>query len=129
MLLLIGGGALVWRRRNGHFLTGQLIVISGPDPSLLPLPYDLGRQRRRHFYLGRQGRGEWRLSGWLGSASLRINAQGAVTLMPGPQSQGPADVANKLTLNEATLHQAIALQDGDIIGCGPYRIRYENLLL
>lgn len=122
-----GGGALLWRRHHRYGLTGQLLILQGPTDEPNPLPYDLGRKRTRRLGLGRQGKGIWRLPGWSGSARLLVDAQGMVLLAPEVRG-GQAEEASVM-LNGMAIYQPTILQDKDRIGCGPYQLQYENLLL
>lgn len=119
MVLGAGGVAVVGSRRRGPYLSGQLAPVVVPDGATLTLPRDLSRERRRQVYLGRRGAGEWQLAGWDGVLRLTVAPDGGVALTP---------VAGEVTVDGAPVHQVRVLADGALIGCGAYRIRYENLL-
>jgi hypothetical protein len=118
---LTGAGVLaaVGIRRRGPFLTGQLAPLAAPADPGLTLPRDLGRERRRQVTLGRGARGEWRLPGWLGTIRLHADRLGSVWLTP---------LAGEVTVDGQPVGRPQLLADGAVIGCGAYRIRYENLL-
>ena len=125
--LWAGGGAtlglaalgLIVVRRPGPCLTGQLTPMATPAGSALVLPRDLGLERRRQVTLGRRGEHAWRLDGWDGAVRLTAESSRGVAISP---------VAGAATLNGQPLRQATPLEDGALIGCGEYQIRYENLL-
>jgi hypothetical protein len=100
-------------------LSGQLVPLAGPAAAAAAPALDLDASRRRGLCLGRRGQGEWRLAGWPGTLRLTAGPHGAVhvTLVEG-----------QATLNGQPLTRATPLSDGDVLGCGEYRMRYENLL-
>ncbi len=106
-------------RRQGPYLSGQLAPVAAPAGSPLVLPRDLGAERRRQVILGDRGEQAWQLAGWPGAVRLTATSRRAVTISP---------LAGAATLDGQPLRQATALADGAVIGCGEYRIRYENLL-
>lgn len=123
---LIGGAlgisglaGLLIVRKQGPFLTGQLAPIAVPADSTLVMPRDLGSERRRRVYLGQRGEREWRLTGWPGTVRLTVEGRRSVNISP---------VAGEIMLNGQALHRPTPLEDGAVIGCGAYQIRYENLL-
>lgn len=104
-----------------NYLSGQLVPIDGPADELALLTLDLGAERRRTFRLGTGAKEAiWRLVGWEGSADIRLTPDGQALL---EIKKGNAAV------NNLALHQARPLNDGDVIQFGPYRMRYDNLLL
>ncbi len=111
-------GLLAGRRRGPH-LTGQLVPVTTPAGGSLLAPRDLALERRRRIYLGKRGRGEWRLPGWEGTLELWATSLRTVTVNV---------VEGEATLNGQPLRRPLPLADGAVIGCGEYRIRYENLL-
>jgi len=114
-----GAIALIGARRRGPYLAGQLTPLDAPAEAGLLLPLDLGRPRRRRVTLGRGGQGEWRLPGWSGSIRLDADRGGNAVLVP---------VAGEVTVDGRPVGRPLPLADGAVIGCGAYRIRYENLL-
>lgn len=116
--VVLVGGATIARRRS-PVLSGQLIALSGPPDQVLPLPLDLGASRTRQVHLGNGRTGEWRLVGWNGRLVLRADAQGQTRLTV---RQG------EVRINDMVVVGATALHDGDVVTCGEFRIRYENLL-
>lgn len=123
LLLLtgLGGGGLAWSRRRGPQLSGELTPLSGPDGQPLPMPWPLQTKRRRRITLGRGATwSAWRLPGWDGQAEICAEGDGRIRLH---LRRGVA------TVNGEPIRAPRELADGDIIVCGPYRIRYENLLL
>ncbi len=125
--LWAGGGAtlglatlgLIAVRRRGPYLTGQLAPVAIPAGSALALPRDLGHERRRQVILGRRGEHTWRLEGWSGAVRLTAASRRSVTISP---------LDGEATLDGQPLRHATSLEDGAVIGCGEYQIRYENLL-
>ncbi len=115
----LGAAGLVARQRRGPHLTGQLEPLASPTGVALTLPRDLGRERRRQVYLGRRGQQEWRLPGWQGTVRLTASRHGGITISP---------VAGEAQVDGQPLRHTQPLADGMVIGCGEYRIRYENLL-
>lgn len=113
----VAGGAAV-RRRNGPFLSGQLIPLVTPAAAPL-LPRDLDSERRRQIVLGRGGHGPWGLPGWPGALRLTAVSRRTVSISP---------LAGEATVDGQPVQRPTDLQDGAVIGCGEYRIRYENLL-
>jgi len=93
--------------------------MDAPAEAGLLLPLDLGRPRRRRVTLGRGGKGEWRLPGWSGAVRLDADRGGNAVLVP---------VAGEVTVDGRPVGRPQSLADGAVIGCGAYRIRYENLL-
>lgn len=125
--LMAGGGIVVCGglagiatagRRNGPYLSGQLLPVALPAGALLA-PRDLGSERRRQVILGRRGQGAWALPGWPGAVRLTAVSRRTVSINP---------LAGEATLDGQPLRRPTDLQDGAVIGCGEYRIRYENLL-
>lgn len=116
--VVLGTTVAVGMRRRGPYLTGQLAPLETPEGAEM-LPLDLGRLRKRQVILGRGGKGEWRLPGWAGALRLSTDRSGNVTLVP---------LAGKVTLDDRPVRVPQPLADGAVIGCGAYRIRYENLL-
>jgi hypothetical protein len=110
-------GALTRRPRS--YLAGRLIPLSGPVGAALPLPRELDGERRRQVDLGRRGRGDWRLPDWTGALRLTAGPRGRVRI---------AVIAGEATVQDQPLRRPMLLEDGAVIGCGTYRIRYENLL-
>jgi hypothetical protein len=110
---------LIAVRRPGPCLTGQLTPLATPAGSTLVLPRDLSVERRRQVILGRRGEQAWRLDGWDGAVRLTAESSRSVTISP---------MAGAATLNGQPLRQVTPLEDGAVIGCGEYQIRYENLL-
>lgn len=110
---------LIVLRRQGPYLTGQLAPVATPAGSALALPRDLGHERRRQVILGRRGEQTWRLEGWSGAVRLTAESCRSVTISP---------LDGEATLDGQPLRHATPLADGAVIGCGEYRIRYENLL-
>ncbi len=119
VLGLSGIASILVVRGQGPFLTGQLAPIAVPADSTLVMPRDLGAEHRRQVHLGQRGEREWRLAGWPGTVQLTASGRGSVSISP---------VAGEATLNGQALHHPTALEDGAVIGCGAYQIRYENLL-
>lgn len=119
VLGISGLAGLLIVRKQGPFLTGQLAPIAVPADSAPVMPRDLGAERRRHVYLGQHGEREWRLAGWRGTVQLTASGRRSVHIRP---------VAGEALLNGQALQRPTALEDGAVIGCGEYRIRYENLL-
>jgi hypothetical protein len=118
--VLGAGGVVVARhRRHGPYLGGQLVLVAVPDGAPLSPPRDLGRERRRQVYLGQRGAGAWRLPGWPGMVRLTADRNGGTSLTA---------VTGEVTLDEQPARHTVPLLDGAIIGCGGYRIRYDNLL-
>ena len=104
-----------------NYLSGQLVPIDGPADELALLTLDLGAERRRTFQLGTGAKEAiWRLAGWEGSADIRLTPDGQALLEIKKGS---------VAVNNLALHQARPLNDGDVIQFGPYRMRYDNLLL
>jgi hypothetical protein len=124
--------AVLAHARRGPHLQGVLAPLRIPDSGLAGggwLSYDLGRNGARRFVLGRRGRGLWRLPGWNGSALFTADATGAVRLAPGVESRNLAGaVGDSVLVNGQPIGYATTLHDGDIITCGEYEFRYENLL-
>jgi Mg-chelatase subunit ChlD len=119
-LLLISGGALrVAGHRRRNYLTGRLVALSGLTGEALPTPRELDAEHARTVVLGVGDAGEWQLAGWQGTVRLESAARGEATLIP---------VLGEVRLNDQPLVHATLLADGDVIACGAYRIRYENLL-
>lgn len=118
MLGLTAVGLIVLRRR-GPYLTGQLAPVATPAGSALALARDLGHERRRQVILGRRGEHAWRLEGWSGAVRLTAESRRSVTISP---------LDGEATLDGQPLRHATSLEDGAVIGCGEYQIRYENLL-
>ena len=114
---LVSGAAIA--RRRSPVLSGQLFVLSGPAEQMLPLPLDLGAVRTRRVYLGDGQPGEWRLGGWNGRLVLQADAQGQTRLTV---------KSGEVRVNDVLVVGATALHDGDVVTCGEFRIRYENLL-
>ena len=113
------GGGVYWHQRKGPFLQGQLLALSGPAGLPLPLPWTLASKRRRRVTLGRDATWPaWRLPGWEGQA--RLEASGGAVLLQ--SVQGVAQV------NGQPMRKQVRLNDGDLITCGDYQLRYENLL-
>ena len=119
------GGAELNRRRRRPTLQGQLIPVRGPADATLPLTRDLGLERVRTLYLGSRGRDEWKLNGWPANVKLALDSKQRTTLYPGREVESPALL---VTVNGAILRYPRVLADGDLIACGDYAIRYENLL-
>ena len=69
--------------------------------------------------IGQGGHAEWRLPPWDGSLRLASGHAAATVLAP---------ISGSATVNGLPLRHPVALNDGDVIACGQYRIRYENLL-
>ena len=114
------GGGLALKNRRGPRLTGQLTPLSGPADQPLPLPWPLDGRPHRRVTLGRKATwSAWRLPGWDGQAQLRAKGNGTTRF---DLLRGTA------TVNNETVVRSVTLQDGDVITCGDYRIRYENLL-
>jgi hypothetical protein len=126
-VLVVALGGLMSRHRPAARLQGRLVPVAGPDLDREQgwLPLELGESPSTRFYLGRKGKGDWRLAGWDGSAAIETDRQGVIWLRP-LVSRAAADA--QLTLNGNPLYQPATLQDGDTIACGDYVIRYENLL-
>jgi hypothetical protein len=106
-------------RRNGPCLSGQLIPLAAPAAAPLLAPRDLGSERRRRVIVGRGGQGVWALPGWAGAVRLTAVSRRTVSISP---------LAGEATVDGLPLRQPTDLADGAVIGCGEYRIRYENLL-
>jgi hypothetical protein len=125
--LIAGGGAtlglaavgLAASRRHGPCLSGQLIPLAAPAAAPLLAPLDLGSERRRRVIVGRGGQGVWALPGWAGAVRLTAVSRRTVSISP---------LAGEATVDGLPLRQPTDLADGAVIGCGEYRIRYENLL-
>lgn len=120
LLSVTGGGVLLYRRqRRGSFVQGQLSVLSAPAGQATPLPWLLDAQRRRRVALGRQATwSAWRLPGWEGR--LHLEARGNATYLRTEEGL--------VRLNDQPVVQPVHLKDGDLITCGDYQLRYENLL-
>ena len=110
-------GLTVTRRRPAAGLSGDLIPITAPEGAAWPATLTLSG--RRPVVIGRGAHAGWRLSPWDGSVALRPGHAATTVLAP---------VSGSAAVNGAPLRHPIALKDGDVIACGPYRIRYENLL-
>lgn len=106
-------------RRRGPYLTGQLVPVATPAGSPALLARDLAPERRRQVYLGRRAQGAWQLPGWEGTLRLWAANRRTVNI---------SALAGEATLDGQPLRQPTPLADGAVIGCGAYRIRYENLL-
>lgn len=120
-LLSVLGAVVFVVRPRPVYLSGQLVPMDGPVDELPPLPIDLGSGRRREFRLGAGAKeARWRLSGWEGAARLYTSRDGQILLTV---------ERGNVNLNNAPVHQARPLVDGDILQMGPYRLRYDNLLL
>jgi Mg-chelatase subunit ChlD len=125
-LYVAGGGALLlalagWgvTRSRGPFLTGQLVPVAVPAGSDLAIPLDLGRDRRKGVLVGKHGTGRWRLPDW--PATVRLSASDRRTVTIG-------NVEGEVSVNGQPLRHPKTLEDGAVIACGEYRLRYENLL-
>lgn len=118
---MAGAGALglLASRRRGPHLTGQLLPIAAPAGGPTLVPRDLALERRRQAVLGRGGEAGWQLPGWPGALCLRATGRRTTAIIP---------LNGEATLNGQPLRREAPLTDGAIIGCGEYRIRYENLL-
>lgn len=117
----LGGSGLAWRSRRGPHLSGQLTPLSGPVGQPLPMPWPLQTKRRRRITLGQGATwSAWKLAGWEGQAEIYAERDGRIRLH---LRRGAATVNGEIILAPREL------ADGDLIVCGPYRIRYENLLL
>jgi hypothetical protein len=115
--------------RRLPYLQGQLLPKAAPSSTTGPaafLPFDLARIRRLH--LGAQGKGQWRLAGWRGSALLEATPQGQVRLVPRSATAPGAAEDDAILLNGRPLLHATVLQDGDMLRFGDYEYCYENLL-
>jgi hypothetical protein len=110
-------GLTVTRRRPAANLSGDLIPVTAPEGAAWPATLTLSG--RRPITIGRGVHSEWRLSPWEGSVALTPGHAATTVLAP---------VSGSAALNGVPLRHPVALKDGDIITCGPYRIRYENLL-
>lgn len=119
-LLGVTGGFLLYRRqRRGNFVRGQLSVLSAPDGQATPLPWSLDGRRRRRVALGRRATWSlWRLPGWEGR--LQLEARGNTTYLRAEEGA--------VRINDQPVVQPVPLKDGDLITCGNYQLRYENLL-
>jgi uncharacterized protein YegL len=130
-LLLVaatGGGLVVYRHRQQVTIQGELTPLHTPA-DITMLPDDLAARRTKRLYLGRRGRGQWRLPGWDGSACLEVDAQGQTRLVPDPALQvGATRQAFRVSVNGRPIHQPTLLSDNDVIACGDYTFRYVNLL-
>lgn len=115
---VLGGVVGAGRHRRG-VLSGQLVAMEGPAGASLPALQDLSTEGRRVLRLGRRGDQGWRLEGWTGDATLHADASGGVVVTP---------IDGEIELNGRPLKRAARLRDRDELLCGPYRIRYENLL-
>lgn len=110
-------GLTVTRRRPAAGLSGDLIPIAAPEGAAWPATLTLSG--RSPIVIGRGAHAGWRLNPWEGSLALRPGHAATTVLAP---------VSGSAAVNDAPLRHPIALKDGDVIACGPYRIRYENLL-
>jgi len=115
----LAGGAAAVRRRNSPFLSGQLMPLAAPAAAPLLSPRDLGSERRRQVILGQRGQGAWTLPGWPGAVRLTATSRRTVRISP---------LTGEATVDGQPLRLSADLTDGTVIGCGEYRIRYENLL-
>ncbi|GAB4569772.1 MAG: hypothetical protein Kow0047_23110 [Anaerolineae bacterium] len=115
-----GGGALLYRRSRTPRLSGQIVAVDGPAGQTPLLPWDLGQARRRQVRLGKGSKhAEWQLPGWDGAAEIRAPDRYQVTIKP---------LEGELKVNRKPVLAETPLKDGDEIECGPYRLRYENLM-
>jgi len=113
------GGGFYRQRSKGPFLQGELLALSGPAGLPLPMPYPLAAKRRRQVVLGKKATWPaWRLPGWNGEARLEAGRSGVLLRV----TQGT------LQVNSQPVRQEVRLKDGDLITCGDYQLRYENLL-
>ena len=120
LVVLVGiVGSMAWLP-NGPYLTGQLLFLTAPDEGLLPLPLELGGQRLKQIVIGAKGRDGWRLMYWSGAFRITIDRQRQILLSP---------ESGDVSVNSIPARGVMPLQHGDIIDAGPYRLRYENLLL
>ncbi len=115
----LGTLGLLTGRRRGPYLTGQLVPVATPAGSPVTAARDLAIERRRQVYLGRRAQGAWQLPGWDGTLRLWAVNRRTVHI---------SLLAGEATLNGQPIRQPTPLTDGAVIGCGEYRIRYENLL-
>jgi hypothetical protein len=126
-LAVLGGGALLMTggvirsasRRQRRHVSGRLAVLSGPAGVVLAPPRDLDNERAGSVILGAGGSGEWQLAGWPGSVRLEPGPDGRVVVVP---------ISGETLVNDQPVARTTPIADGDVIVCGPYRIRYENLL-
>ena len=97
-------------------------MISAPAEQLeLAMPRDLGSKRRQSFAIGAKAKErEWQLAGWGGAIELRANSTGGVDL---------ESIAGDVTVNGRSVLRTTRLHDGDLIRCGDYEIRFDNIRL
>ncbi len=82
------------------------------------MPYALATNRRRRVALGVNATwSAWRLPGWDGEIALE--ALGRETRL--------RVIRGSVQVNSLPVRQSIRLQDRDLITCGEYQVRYENL--
>ena len=106
-----------WDEEFKHYLSGELVMLAGPDGTeQLALPLELGRYRRLRMGLGASDP-DWTLPRWGGAFSLRALASDWIELVPG---QGD------LQINGISVQTPTRLRDQDEITCGDYRLRYAN---
>lgn len=126
MLLLVAmvgtGGAVREQLRRRPYLTGELVMLSAPAEQLeMAMPRDLGSKRRSTFAIGAKSKEkEWRLLGWGGAINLRASRDGGVDLEA---------IAGDIAVNNRPVQRTTRLHDGDVIRCGEYEIRFDNVRL
>lgn len=126
-VLLVGGGYAAVRQPHTH-LSGELIPLRTPVQSLELGPNDLAAQKISRFHMGRRGRGAWRLDGWQGGACIELGPQERIQIAP-DAAAADNNPAHTVTVNGRPIYHAVELNDGDIIACGDYQFKYQNLLL
>lgn len=83
------------------------------------MPYALATKRRRRVALGLNATwSAWRLSGWDGEIALEVHGRETRLRV----------IRGSVKVNNLPVRQSIRLQDRDLITCGDYQVRYENLM-
>lgn len=132
-LAVTGALGIVWvtQTNRGPYLQGVLVPVQTPLSASSEefIPFDLASLRQKRFHLGVRGKGPWRLIGWAGRAMLSVDEQGRTTLAPFTRVASITDLPDApLQLNDQPVYGRTPLQDGDLLRCGEYLFRYENLL-